>query len=93
MLNLVWISFFLIAFAAGLVQLVFFGDQEVFTRLAGASFEMSNFFQAVRFTQEDILHSLLGCRRQDITRVGLSLDSRPQEGAKTIRLVRKFIQD
>lgn len=41
MLNLVWTSFFLIAFFAALFQLVVYGDSQVFVRLMDSVFSMS----------------------------------------------------
>jgi len=37
-LNYIWISFFLIAFAVGLIKLVFFGDFEIFPKLVQNTF-------------------------------------------------------
>jgi spore maturation protein SpmA len=41
MLNLIWVGFFLIAFALGVIQLLFLGDADVFVRMMKALFEMS----------------------------------------------------
>ncbi|MGZ5076296.1 MAG: nucleoside recognition domain-containing protein [Methylobacter sp.] len=41
MLNLIWISFFLVAFCIALFKLVFLGDQHVFAQLMEAMFAMS----------------------------------------------------
>lgn len=41
MLNIIWISFFLLAFATALFKLVFLGDQQVFGELMKALFELS----------------------------------------------------
>src|SRR3954471_3793465 len=38
-LNYIWIGFFLVGFAAALVQLVFFGDTEVFKRIIDGTFD------------------------------------------------------
>nr|WP_321406836.1 nucleoside recognition domain-containing protein [uncultured Carboxylicivirga sp.] len=38
-LNYLWIAFFLIAFAVGLVRLIFFGDMEVFPNMINATFD------------------------------------------------------
>ncbi len=38
-LNYLWISFFLIAFATGLVRLIFFGDYDIFPQLIQATFD------------------------------------------------------
>ena len=38
-LNYIWIFFFLVAFVAGLVRLIFFGDVEVFTNMVTATFD------------------------------------------------------
>jgi len=38
-LNIVWISFFLIAFAVALVKLIFFGDVEIFQRIVSGTFD------------------------------------------------------
>ncbi|ULQ57673.1 hypothetical protein KJS94_05600 [Flavihumibacter rivuli] len=38
-LNIVWIAFFLIAFAIALIKLVFFGDVEIFKKLADGIFD------------------------------------------------------
>lgn len=40
-LNYIWIAFFLLAFVAGLVKLIFFGDMEVFPAMMNATFDMS----------------------------------------------------
>ncbi len=40
-LNYIWIAFFLIAFAVGLVKLIFFGDAEVFPEMVASTFDMS----------------------------------------------------
>ena len=42
-LNYIWIAFFVLAFVAALVQLVFFQDYEVFGRIVDSTFEMSKF--------------------------------------------------
>jgi spore maturation protein SpmA len=40
-LNYIWVGFFLIALALGLVRLLFLGDTEVFTAMVNSTFEMS----------------------------------------------------
>ncbi len=40
-LNYIWVVFFLIAFAVGLVKLIFFGDAEVFPAMVSSTFDMS----------------------------------------------------
>ena len=40
-LNIVWVSFFLIAFVVALVKLIFFGDHDIFQRIVTALFEMA----------------------------------------------------
>lgn len=40
-LNYIWIAFFIIAFVVGLVKLIFFGDNEVFTKIMDSTFEMA----------------------------------------------------
>ncbi|MBR6976383.1 MAG: hypothetical protein IKH84_05740, partial [Ottowia sp.] len=40
-LNVIWVGFFLVAFAVALVRLVFFGDMEVFPALVNATFDAS----------------------------------------------------
>lgn len=40
-LNIVWVSFFLIAFIVALVKLIFFGDHDIFQRIVAALFEMA----------------------------------------------------
>ena len=40
-LNYIWIAFFLIAFAVGIVKLIFFGDAEVFPEMVASTFNMS----------------------------------------------------
>jgi spore maturation protein SpmA len=40
-LNYIWIGFFFIAFAVGLVKLLVFGDAEVFPDMVGATFDMA----------------------------------------------------
>jgi spore maturation protein SpmA len=40
-LNYIWIAFFLISMAVGLVRLVFYHDMEIFTEMVNATFEMA----------------------------------------------------
>jgi spore maturation protein SpmA len=40
-LNYIWVGFFLIAFAVGLIKLIFFGDVEIFSTMMKALFERS----------------------------------------------------
>jgi hypothetical protein len=40
-LTYIWVSFFFIAFAVGLVQLVFFGNTQIFPDMMKAAFEMA----------------------------------------------------
>lgn len=40
-LNYIWVAFFLIAFVVALIQWLFFGDWEIFTRITQSTFEMS----------------------------------------------------
>ena len=40
-LNVIWISFFVIAFFLGMVRLVFFGDVQIFPAMMKAAFEMA----------------------------------------------------
>ncbi len=40
-LNVIWIAFFLIAFVAGLIRLVFFHDYDVFPHIVQATFDMA----------------------------------------------------
>ncbi len=40
-LNYIWIAFFLISLAVGLVKLIFFHDTEVFTNMVNSTFEMA----------------------------------------------------
>ena len=40
-LNVIWIAFFLIAFVAGLIRLIFFQDYEVFPHIVQATFDMA----------------------------------------------------
>jgi spore maturation protein SpmA len=40
-LNYIWVAFFLIAFAVGLIKMVFFHDTEVFPKMMQASFDMA----------------------------------------------------
>lgn len=40
-LNYIWVAFFIIAFVIGLVQLIFFGDTEVFPAMMNSTFESS----------------------------------------------------
>lgn len=40
-LNYIWIAFFVIAFAVGLVRLIFLGDTAVFPEMVGSSFDMA----------------------------------------------------
>ncbi len=40
-LNIIWIAFFLIAFAVALVKLIFFGDVEIFPALVQSTFDMA----------------------------------------------------
>ncbi len=40
-LNYIWIGFFLIAFAIGLIRLIFLGDTEVFPAMINSTFEMA----------------------------------------------------
>ncbi len=52
-LNLLWIAFFLIAFAVGLIRLIFFHDTEIFTTMVNSTFEMAK-------TAVDICLGLIG---------------------------------
>src|SRR5574341_1495088 len=38
-LNYIWIAFFLIALIVGLVRLIFFGDNEIFTKMVTSTFD------------------------------------------------------
>jgi len=40
-LNIIWIAFFLIAFVAGLIRLIFFHDYEVFPHIVQSTFDMA----------------------------------------------------
>jgi spore maturation protein SpmA len=40
-LNYIWVAFFLIALVVGLVRLIFFGDQAVFTNMVTSTFDMA----------------------------------------------------
>jgi len=40
-LNYIWVAFFIIAFAVGLVRLVFFGDTGIFPEMMNSTFEMA----------------------------------------------------
>ncbi|MCB0280024.1 MAG: spore maturation protein [Calditrichaeota bacterium] len=40
-LNYIWIAFFLIAFIVGLIDLIFFGNTQVFPNMVNATFDMS----------------------------------------------------
>ncbi len=40
-LNYIWIGFFIIAFVASLIKLIFFGDSEIFTKLFNATIDNS----------------------------------------------------
>ncbi len=40
-LNIVWVSFFLIAFIVALVKLIFLGDHDIFQRIVASLFEMA----------------------------------------------------
>lgn len=42
-LNIIWISFFIIAFITGLIRLIFWGDTEVFQDMVGSTFETAKF--------------------------------------------------
>ncbi len=39
--NYIWVAFFVIAFIAALIRLVFFGDTEVFPEVVGSTFDMA----------------------------------------------------
>jgi spore maturation protein SpmA len=40
-LNAIWIGFFAVAFIVGLIQLLFYGDTEIFPAMMNATFEMA----------------------------------------------------
>jgi spore maturation protein SpmA len=40
-LNYIWVGFFLVAFAVGLIKLIFFGDLDVFPSMVDSTFEMA----------------------------------------------------
>ena len=40
-LNIIWISFFLVAFVLGLVRLLFWGDTQIFSAMMNSAFEMA----------------------------------------------------
>ncbi len=40
-LNYIWVAFFILAFIAGIIKLIFFGDMEVFPNMMNATFDMS----------------------------------------------------
>ncbi len=40
-LNYIWIAFFLIAFVVGLIELIFFGNYEVFVKMVNSTFTMA----------------------------------------------------
>ena len=40
-LNIIWISFFLIAFILGVIRLLFLGDTQIFPAMMNSTFEMA----------------------------------------------------
>ncbi len=40
-LNYIWVSFFLLAFAVGVVKLIFFQDMQVFPDMFNSTFDMA----------------------------------------------------
>ena len=40
-LNYIWVAFFLIAFLVALVDLIFFGNTDVFPNMVNSTFDMS----------------------------------------------------
>lgn len=63
MLNIIWISFFLIAFCTALFKLVFLGDQQVFAQIMEAMFALSKSAFEIALGLTGVLTLWLGIMR------------------------------
>lgn len=63
MLNIIWISFFLVAFCTALFKLVFLGDQQVFAQIMEAMFALSKSAFEIALGLTGVLSLWLGIMR------------------------------
>ncbi|MGZ4969419.1 MAG: nucleoside recognition domain-containing protein [Methylobacter sp.] len=63
MLNIIWISFFLVAFCTALFKLVFLGDQQVFAQIMEAMFALSKSAFEISLGLTGVLSLWLGIMR------------------------------
>ena len=63
MLNLIWISFFLLAFLVSLAKLIFWGQTDIFVQVVQATFEMSKLSFEISLGLVGVMSFWLGIMR------------------------------